>query len=179
TPYYTYRDANGATQTGHPQLIGATVTGTLTPAGDNPMNVWYANNNVTLGDCTVNGTIVVRGAAKVLNLTGNPRVTRHDGLHGLLVSNSIRLLQGTGTKRLTVDGLCYTGNNITSTGMTAYDCEMIVNGALMMSGPASSPITPLYVGTITVNYLPQNVNIPDFSNTNKVPQSVKLVRWGL
>ena len=179
-PYYNYRDANGAVQVGYPQVLPATVTGTLAPAVTNPMNVWYANDSVTLGDCAIDGTIVIRGAARNLNVAGVARVTPRAGMPGVIVNGSIRFQAGVATlKQLTVDGVCYTGTNVSSTGLFATNCELVVNGALMLSSPSSVPIaSALFAGPVTVNYVSANVRVPDLSTSNRVPTSVKIVRWG-
>jgi hypothetical protein len=178
TPYYTYRDSNGVVQTGTPEIITGPITGALVPAPTNPKNVWFVNNNVTLGDCVINGTIVVRGGGRTLTVTGNAHITPHEGMPGLIVSNSIRFQADSLPKSLVVDGLCWTGNNIVTTGVEAYNCHLEVNGALMMAGPGPA-VSNLYNGTIAVKYVPQNVNLPDLAVSNRIPQSIKIVRWGI
>src|SRR5205085_7195175 len=90
SPSYTYTDSNGVQHTGTPQLLGATVTGALTAAASNPKNVWYTNNNVTLGDCTINGTIVVTGAGKKIVVDGNAQVTAASGMPAVVVAGDIQ-----------------------------------------------------------------------------------------
>jgi ornithine decarboxylase len=50
-------------------------------------------------------------------------------------------------------------------------------GALMMAGTTPS-ISSDIVGTINVNYQATKVQVTDFSTTDCIPQSVKILRWG-
>jgi hypothetical protein len=175
-PHYSYVDSSG-THTGTAQLLGATVSGTLTGNVSNPMNVWYTDDDVTLGNCTVNGTIVLRGAGKKLIVDGAAHITASSGMPAVLVSSSIQFESDLTTKSLTVDGLCWTGGNITTSSGAALNCSMQVNGALMMSS-ASPQVSTNIVGIVAVNYDSTKVQIPTFASVNCTPKSVKILQWG-
>jgi hypothetical protein len=177
SPFYAYQDSNGNTLIGTPQVLGASVTGTLTPAVNNPMNVWYTDDDLTLGDCTINGTIFARGAGRKVTIAGDVIISARSGMPALLVNSNI-LWPGTGTpKSLTVDGLLWTSGAFMSSSGTAHHCATTVNGALMMA--SSTPrIHSSYSGTVDVTYNASKVTLPDFCSADKTPQSVTILKWG-
>lgn len=176
-PFYTYKDSNGNTQIGTPQVLGASVTGTLTPAVNNPMNVWYTDNDLTLGDCTINGTIFARGAGRKVTIAGNAIVSAHSGMPAFLVNSNVLWPGTSAAKSLTVDGLLWTAGSFVASSGTATNCTTTVNGALMMS--SSTPrIHSSYSGVLNVTYNASKVTLPDFCSANKTPQSVTILKWG-
>ena len=55
-----------------------------------------------------------------------------------------------------------------------------VNGALMMPGTpavAGTQIAPSLLGTMNLKYVQANVDLPDLSDKNQIPQSVKVLSW--
>ena len=177
-PYYTYVDGYGVTQTGKPQALPAVVTGTLTTLPANPLGIFYSKNNITLGDCVVPGSIVLCGANKNLTISGNAIVHHSTGMAAVIVPGSLQFNADAMPKSLVVDGLCWIGGNITSTGAVASNCLLQIDGSLMMYSPTAS-ISGSVLGTINVNYVTQHVQVPTFSNVNCTPQSVAIVHWGM
>ena len=169
-------------------LSSATVTAAtnlVTGKPNNPGNVWYyTTGDVTMtGTVTLNGTLVV-GNGKNLIIGGAVTINPKTGYPGLIVANNIEF-SGT-ARKLTVNGVCWLGQNVTGTGTTPQG-TLTVNGSLMWGGtspkfdttklltPASKIIVTWPTGAATKDPpTPDTVYCPDLTDIDQTPQSIKL-----
>lgn len=178
TPTYQYVSAAGIVETGTAQLLSAVETGSPTPAPTNPKNVWYANSSVTLTNFVLNGTLVLRGPSAKLIIVDTAKITARANMPALVVESAIQFLSDAIPKSLTVDGVAWIGEQVaTTSGLDAWNCELKINGALL-TGPNVHGVSNKYHGTVSVDYVPANVNVPNLSAVGSTPSSVKILRWG-
>jgi hypothetical protein len=151
----------------------------------NPLNVWYTTSNRNLkGNCTINGTLIVANG-RTLKITGNTTITAkpdpstgHAPMPALVVDKDISF-EGA-SRVLTVNGLMWVSNQVTANALTGLNWKLIVNGALMLPGQpavAGTQISSLLTGTVNLKYVQANVDLPDLSDKDQVPQTVKMLSW--
>jgi hypothetical protein len=177
TPYYNYVDSDGTTKIGYPQLLPAVAVGEYLPNVNNPKNVWYTNNATILTDFILNGTLVMRGATRRMGVFGNVQIAARENMPALVLNGPIQFSDDVITRDVIIDGLCWVAGNITTTGTPAMDCSLTVNGA-MLFGSSATGVHANYLGTISVTYDEDKVQVPNFSSVGATPQSVKILRWG-
>ena len=157
---------------------------TFNPTASNPAGVIYkdaSSGALTLGANTViNGTLVVKG-----NLTINGPgivITAQPNFPALIVTGTLTLNQSNNS--LTVNGVCYVGNTIKSSGsappLPANSTTFAVNGALLGGTTGGASVNTLsYNVYATVKYDATKAKVPDMTSVQRVAKGVSIVRWGL
>ena len=176
-PYYSYLDDAGVQHAGTPQLISGVITGTLTPAASNPKAIYYATDNLSLGQCAIDGSIVLTGANTKLTVTDAAHITARSGMPALIVPDSVLFRSDTASKSLNVDGVCWIGNGISTTGNAPSTSSMVVNGALLFGG--TTPVIGEFVGAISVTFDASKASAPLLSDVDRTPHSISIVQWGI
>jgi hypothetical protein len=92
-----------------------------------------------------------------------------------LVVDKAVSFEGSG-RTLTVNGLMWVSQQILANILTGINWKLNVNGALMLPG-SGSQVTGLWNGTMNIKYVQNNVDLPNLSDKDQVPQSVKLLSW--
>lgn len=153
-------------------------------ASGNPLNVWYTTSNRTFSN-TVNlvGTLIVVGG-KTITIAGTTTITAkpdpstgEPAMPALVVDNNV-VFSGL-SRTLNVNGLMWVANQISGNAL-ATNWKLNVNGSLMLPGApvtAGTQITSLLNGTINLKYVQANVDLPDLSDKDQIPQTVKLLSW--
>jgi hypothetical protein len=177
TPYYTYVDVDGTTKTGYPQQLPAVAVGVYTPNANNPKNVWYANNSVSLSSFELNGTVVLRAANRRLTVFDTCHITAQSNMPAIVSAGTIAFASNDDYKELVVDGVVWTGKPIGTNGAATTSCVTQINGALLLDSSVND-ISANYDGTIDVTYDASKVQIPNFTTVGATPQSVRILRWG-
>ncbi|CAN5695535.1 hypothetical protein BH09PLA1_BH09PLA1_30720 [soil metagenome] len=181
TPYYRYFDGTSY-QTGYAEELPAVAAGEFLPGPQNPKNVWYANGDVSLGAFILNGTLVLRGAGKNLIVNDVAHIAPDKNMPALVVAGAIQFASNADDKALNVDGLCWVGGGISTTGSSSTNCAMNIIGALLQGPDAhdvSANITPKPGVGLKIQFLAKKVAAPNFSNVGATPQSVAILRWGI
>jgi hypothetical protein len=178
---YGYTDASGRQHIGYAQEItGALPIVALPPANaNNPLNVWFSrDNDIWLGDCDITGTIVTLGKNRLV-VAGAAHAKPAGPLPAIIAGGGVRFCAELPANALAVEGLLYCGGNIdTTNGADAYHCTIDVRGALMM-GSSSASISDTYHGAIAVAYDGAHLKLPDLTDIDQTPISVKVLRWGM
>ncbi|MGH7177984.1 MAG: hypothetical protein ACREJC_11430 [Tepidisphaeraceae bacterium] len=206
TPYYTYQDQSGNDQVGRPQLISGTIADEPKPAEDNPKNVWYSTDDVTIRDCTFTGTVVIARPGKVLSIEGQVNIASGSGMPAVVVGGNLALAPAS---QMTVDGLVYVGGGIAgvagatpiapgnggngnviqyggeaeeaggavSEEESATPGALSIHGALMMGGSVPQ-IEASAVNPVTVTFDASKAQSPNFSDANRTPQGIRIIKWG-
>jgi len=181
--YLTYEHEG---QTYNAELISSSTLTNVTynpNAATNPAGIFYALGAITLKDnVVINGTLYVKRVSTAststigrLTLDGNNVVIRaQDGYPALIVDEKIRLV---GTPRSTdIYGLVWTAEGITNGGLLQTGHALRVHGGFL-SATTSAPLPSAFVGTIRLEYVPEYLNVPDFSTSNTAPAGVKVLSW--
>jgi hypothetical protein len=155
------------TGTGTAQLVSGTIASFPAANASNPDAVYYSNGSLTLSNGTFTGTLVVKSGSN-LNINGNAVTitTKKTGQPALVVGKDL-VFQGMllNTRSLTVNGLCWLGGNLTSSGVATAD-QFTVNGALMWGG--SNPKIDT-TGMLSTSYV--HVNWPSSANDTQTKDS--------
>jgi hypothetical protein len=185
-PHYWYRGQRYTMDrlTSNPSNV---TLATPTPA-TNPLNVWYADATRTFGgNVTLNGTLVIVGNntvdvivnGRTVITARNDTTTGRPVLPALIVDRDV-IFSSTG-RRLEVTGLTWIGRDIRQTGLVNALNPLNAaefRGALMFAGNPSR-IDSSYTGSFEVRYQRNVVqDLWDLSDTDRIPQSVKVVSWG-
>jgi Tfp pilus assembly protein PilX len=155
------------TGTGTAQLVSGSISSFPAANGTNPDAVYYSNGSLTLANGTFNGTLIVKSGSN-LNINGNAVFinSKKTGQPALVVGKDL-VFTGVllNTRALTVNGLCWLGGNMTSSGVATAD-QFTVNGALMWGG--SNPKIDT-TGLLTTSYV--HVNWPTSANDTQTKDS--------
>ena len=170
---YVYADGHAYQR----QTLAATsVTATtLGPNPSNPLGIFWAPGNFTLGDnVTVNGTLIVDGDL-VLN-GANVKITAPPGQPALIVAGDIRTRS---IRSMTVNGVTWVGKAIKGDGGVSLLTTLAFNGALMFGGgvgPTGNLIDASAGTTVDIRYDPARVDVPDMDKN--LARGVTVLRWG-
>jgi hypothetical protein len=171
--YETYVYADGHAYQ-RQTLAAASVTGTtLGPSPSNPLGIFWAPSNFTVGDnVTINGTLIVEGDL-VLN-GGNVKITAPPGQPALIVGGDIRTRS---IRSMTVNGVTWVGKSIRGDGGISLLTTLAFNGALMFGGgPAGNLIDASAGTTVDIRFDPARVDVPDMDKN--LARGVTVLRWG-
>jgi hypothetical protein len=174
--YETYVYADGRAYPREALASSSVAGATLGPSAGNPMGVYFAPGNLTLGDnVTINGTLVVEGDL-ILNGSG-VKITAPAGQPALIVTGDIRTRS---IKSMTVNGVTWVGRSIRGDGVTSLLTTLAFNGALMFGGSAggtgAGAIDASAGTTVDIRFDPTRVNVPDMDR--ELARSVTVLRWG-
>ena len=162
---------NGSTYPAQMITVSPAAGTVLQPSAVNPAGIfYYTGTALTLNGITVNGTLYALNATVTVSGSSTNTINAQPDFPGLIAS---KITVSSAGKQLTVNGVVYAKSGITGNGGTGSG--ITINGALMI--PASPAIATTFAGTITLNYVAKNVNVPNFSPTGQTPTSVKVVNW--
>jgi hypothetical protein len=140
----------------------------------NPMNVWYSDSNVSLSGAAFEGTLVLRNSAK-LTVSATSVVSAKPGMPALIVGGDMDMRNTlTLPSKLTVNGVTWIGNRITSTGTLRTDGELKIEGALLMGG--SAPSVTHGNSPVRVAYNTHALKVKDLSNVRTV-NGIEVINW--
>lgn len=142
----------------------------------NPANVWYSNSTVTLRDAVIDGTIVVRGGGTDLVIEGSNTVRSVNSALPAVVVRDDLLFRGGQVTSLSVEGICWIGDDISVIGTSSTTCSLHTRGALLLGGTGSL-VRTRFRGTVTVDYDELKVRAPDLANTNRWPTGMRVLSW--
>jgi hypothetical protein len=184
-PFYTYNGQTYQMQQLTADQTNYTFNGNL---ATNPLNVWYTTSSRRLsGNCRLpGGTLIVVGSGN-RNLTISGKFTasaRPDPSTGrpvlpvLVIDND--LIFASTDRELVASGVVWIGGNISQTGVANLVNpfnKIEISGALMFAG-APSAIHSSYTGSFDVHYERSQVqDLWDLCDTDRIPQSVKILSW--
>lgn len=156
-----------------------TITGPLISSNDdNPLNVWYSDNNVTLNNATLVGTLVVR-TGKTLVVTGlNTIAAKKPDMPALMVGGPLDMKTTAVSSRLTVAGVAWLAKDITdSAAVRSTSGWLKVTGALLMADSTPS-INTRYLSQIEVTYDAAAAKIPALSTVkSSSPTGIAIRGW--
>jgi Tfp pilus assembly protein PilX len=151
----------------------------------NPLNVWYTTSDRNLkGNVNLNGTLIVANGrtlkvSGVTTITAKPDpATGHAAMPALVVDKDISF-EGL-SRTLNVNGLMWVSNQIRGNTLTGLNWKLNVNGALMLPGApavAGTQVSSLLTGAMNLKYVQANVDLPDLSDKDQIPQNVKMLSW--
>jgi hypothetical protein len=156
------------------QITGPLSNILLGPTEDNPGGVFWSDGNVQLnGGVWIEGTLIVRNGSLVVQ-SGSNTIRPQRRFPALVVDQHMDLV--TGADGLTAHGLCWIGGSVRRPGGSGNRGNLIIRGAFVMGGTGT--LAPNDQGTIHVEYVADNVFVPDFSsNVAQVPESVTIMNW--
>jgi hypothetical protein len=170
---YTYNGTSyNATAITASSLSGTT----LGPTASNPMGVYLATGNLTLGGgVTVNGTLVVQnGTLKVTGLLN--KVTAQSGYPALVVDQTL-MMSGIGTT-MTANGVVWLGQGMApDTHNTTLSAVFTVNGALLTDSGGFTESSGLVPYTALVTYSATAASAAGLTSQVGTPQQVSVVSW--
>lgn len=111
----------------------SSITGTLKAnATTNPCNVWYSNDEVTLNNVTLNGTIITRNDD--LTITGTTTITPIAGMPAVVTAGRLDLSSSRSNPcRVTLNGVVWVGDRITNSDRGSIWSKTVINGSVMMA----------------------------------------------
>ena len=174
--YETYVYADGRA---YPReaLASTSIAGaTLGAHAGNPLGVYWAPGDLTLGDnVTIDGTLIVDGDL-ILN-GSNVKITAPAGQPALIVMGDIRTRS---IRSMTVNGVTWVGRSIRGDAGTSLLTTLAFNGSLMFGGTAGATVAGVIdasAGTsVDIRFDPARVNVPDMDR--ELARSVTVLRWG-
>jgi hypothetical protein len=165
------------------KITSSTVNGTLitsNPSG-NPANVFYVVDPITIRDLQLDGTLIIFASTtktpNTLTIRGENRITPKPGMPALIVLEGVQFDTSGPKRRLDVNGVMWVGGvlDARSSGPLSTN-DLVVNGALMMGSSSPSILTSVK-GGVTVNYVRNNVRVPEFSSENRTPIGITVQQW--
>jgi hypothetical protein len=175
TDYTTYVQ-NGVTYSATLLTTDPAAGTVLGPTATNPAGIYYTTGrSPNLKGITINGTLLVKGGTNTVTVKSGTTntITPAAGYPGLVVDNTVTM--SSTNSRLTVNGLVYAGGGVIGSGLDNTGSSLTVNGALMVPGAAG--ISPVYNGSVTLNYNAQNASVPTFSTQMQVPTNITVQSW--
>lgn len=147
---------------------------------NNPGRVFIWDNTlspdlVVTSPIAINGTLVVKGGSLSIRTSG-VSITPVHGYPALIVEQDLNMYRTNAA--LTVNGVTYVGRNLTWTQLFGANTgsSLTIKGALIM--PSSSTIgTPGSGGATTIEFVEENVPVPDVSSTLQPATSVTVLSW--
>ena len=129
---------------------------------------------------TISGTLVVKGDC---TLSGsNVVITAQQNFPALIVTGTLTLNQSKNS--LTVNGICYVGNTVKTSGSAPTQqsdyTTFNVNGSLLGGTTGSTTInTSTYNAYTTIKYDATKAKAPTLTSVQHAATGVSIVRWGL
>jgi hypothetical protein len=170
--YLTY-NINGVSGTATLLVLATLSNETRGPVNGNPAGVYYSLGNLDMnGNVTINGTLIMASGGQLrVQGTGNT-ITPKPYFPAVVSEGDIKLKSANTT--LNVNGLTYTGANISKSG-SGSNYNMNVTGALLFAG--SSPTIDSGVN-LKVTYDRLKASVPSLTgNTKPIPTGVTIVNW--
>jgi hypothetical protein len=171
--HYQNYNINGVTGTATTLVLATLTNETRGPVAGNPAGVYYCMGGLDMnGNVKINGTLIMPSGAQLrVQGTGNS-ITPLRYFPAVVSDGDIRLK--TGNTTLDVNGLTYTGGNISKAGVgTNY--VMNVTGTLLFAGAAPT-IDPGV--TLKIIYDRQKASIPSLTGAVKpIPTGYTIVNW--